>query len=178
MSETQEHQSPIIKSNDRFTGMVKWFNNKAGFGFITVCGEGQYKGKDIFVHYSSIRVSNLQYKYLVQGEYIDFTIVESDSDEHEYQATDVCGVNGGSIMCETRQSMVQTRNIQPHGDTTQHRVTSQLRQPPREYVARNLRNSLVKPQVKLQVKEPISQSDSEGFTTVKRNSRQSRGPKV
>ena len=44
----------------RLTGMVKWFNNKSGFGFITVSGTGEYAGKDIFSHYSSIRVTNSQ----------------------------------------------------------------------------------------------------------------------
>jgi CspA family cold shock protein len=96
MSTTQE-------TSDRLTGMVKWFNNKAGFGFITVCGDGEYSNKDIFVHYSSIRVNNSQYKYLVQGEYVDFTLVKSDNEKHEYHATDVSGVLGGSIMCETRR---------------------------------------------------------------------------
>ena len=97
-------------SGARFTGMVKWFNNKSGFGFITVCeGDHAYGGKDIFVHYSSIRVSNIQYKYLVQGEYVDFTIVDSASDKHEYQATDICGVKGGCIMCETRNTLVQQK---------------------------------------------------------------------
>ena len=52
----------------RLTGMVKWFNNKAGFGFITVCEGLEHAGKDIFAHYTSIRVTNSQYKYLVQGE--------------------------------------------------------------------------------------------------------------
>ena len=104
--------TPVNNQSDaRHTGMVKWFNNKAGFGFITTCGEGdKYSGKDIFVHYTSIRVSNIQYKYLVQGEYVDFTVVDSESDAHEYQATDVCGVKGGSIMCETRRTLVQARD--------------------------------------------------------------------
>lgn len=91
----------------RMTGMVKWFNNKSGFGFITVCGDGEFGGKDIFVHYSSIRVTNSQYKYLVQGEYVDFQIVHSVKDKHEYHATDITGVCNGPILCETRsQSMV------------------------------------------------------------------------
>jgi CspA family cold shock protein len=89
---------------ERLTGTVKWFNNKAGFGFITVCEDGEYEGKDIFVHYSSIRVSNSQYKYLVQGEYVDFTLVKANTDTHEFQAMNVCGVKGGPIMCETRRS--------------------------------------------------------------------------
>lgn len=88
---------------NRLTGMVKWFNNKSGFGFVTVCGDGEYGGKDIFTHYSAIRVTNSQYKYLVQGEYVDFNLVKSDSDKHEFNAGDVTGVMGGPILCETRR---------------------------------------------------------------------------
>jgi CspA family cold shock protein len=89
---------------ERLTGTVKWFNNKAGFGFITVCEEGDYQDKDIFVHYSSIRVSNSQYKYLVQGEYVDFTLVKANNG-HEFQAMNVSGIKGGPIMCESRRVM-------------------------------------------------------------------------
>lgn len=90
------------KELQRFTGTVKWFNNKAGFGFITVCDEGNYKDKDIFVHYSSIRVTNSQYKYLVQGEYVDFSLFIFSGDTHEYQAIDICGIKNGPIMCESK----------------------------------------------------------------------------
>ena len=87
----------------RLSGMVKWFNNKSGFGFITVCSEGEFNKKDIFVHYSSIRVTNPQYKYLVQGEYVDFTLIQPTDSKHEYQASDITGIMGGSIMCETQR---------------------------------------------------------------------------
>tara|TARA_B100001287_G_scaffold276730_1_gene288986 strand:- start:12933 stop:13340 length:408 start_codon:yes stop_codon:yes gene_type:complete len=87
----------------RLTGMVKWFNNKSGFGFITVCGESDFGGKDIFAHYSSIRVTNSQYKYLVQGEYVDFNLVKSENENHEFHAMDITGVMGGPILCETRR---------------------------------------------------------------------------
>ena len=100
-------------SSERLTGMVKWFNNKAGFGFITVSSEGEHSGKDIFVHYTSIRVNNSQYKYLVQGEYVDFTLVKSENEKHEYHATDVSGVLGGSIMCETRRMALSTQPQTP-----------------------------------------------------------------
>lgn len=89
----------------RLTGMVKWFNNKSGFGFITVSGTGEHAGKDIFAHYSSIRVTNSQYKYLVQGEYVDFNLVKSESTTHEYQASDITGVMNGPILCETRRQV-------------------------------------------------------------------------
>jgi len=105
---------------ETLTGTVKWFNNKAGFGFITVCEQGDYKDKDIFVHYSSIRVSNSQYKYLVQGEYVDFTLVKANSDTHEFQAMNVSGVKGGPIMCEIRRSLTtpppETRTSYSRGD--------------------------------------------------------------
>ena len=99
---------------ERLTGTVKWFNNKAGFGFITVCGDEGYGGKDIFVHYSSIRVTNSQYKYLIQGEYVDFTLDTSKNDKHEFHAMDVSGVKGGSIMCETRRNDAYTRSQGVH----------------------------------------------------------------
>jgi CspA family cold shock protein len=52
-------------------GRVKWFNDKKGYGFI------EYEdGKDIFVHYSSIRTDN--YKTLVEGELVEFEVVMTD----------------------------------------------------------------------------------------------------
>lgn len=84
---------------------VKWFNSKAGYGFLTVT-EGEKSGSDVFVHHSQIMVSKEQYRYLVQGEYVQFEWVEaggkSKTDDHPYQAGNVCGVNGGRLMCETR----------------------------------------------------------------------------
>jgi len=99
MSTEQETQC----EGQRLTGLVKWFNNKSGFGFLTVCGEGEYSNKDIFVHFSSIRVTNSQYKYLVQGEYVEFVLIRSENEKHEFHATDVTGIMGGAIMCETRR---------------------------------------------------------------------------
>jgi CspA family cold shock protein len=98
MSSSQETATESL----RLTGKVKWFNNKAGFGFITVC-DGEHQGKDIFVHYSSIRGDDSLYKYLVQGEYVDFDLVKSTSDKHEYHAVNITGIKNGSIMCETRK---------------------------------------------------------------------------
>jgi cold shock protein len=86
--------------DERTIGKVKWFNNKAGYGFVTV-SSGQHAEKDIFVHYSNINVSSSQYKYLVQGEYIEFLVSPTDG-SHEFQATNISGINGGTIMCETR----------------------------------------------------------------------------
>ena len=95
-------------TSERITGQVKWFNTKSGYGFITVC-DGEFKGKDIFVHYSSLDVTNSQYRYLVQGEYVDFHLIKSENDKYEYHATNVSGVKGGVIMCETRRIAAETQ---------------------------------------------------------------------
>ena len=44
-------------------GRVKWFNNKAGYGFITVTS-GEHEGSDVFIHHSAIEVAKEQYRYL------------------------------------------------------------------------------------------------------------------
>ena len=107
MSTTQQSESKEILANKVF-GQVKWFNIKAGYGFITL-SEGENAGKDIFVHYSSLNVINSQYKYLVQGEYVEFNLVKLDDDKYEYHAVDVKGIKGGPIMCETRRQAMETR---------------------------------------------------------------------
>lgn len=84
------------------TGRVKWFNNKAGYGFITIT-DGEKSGTDVFVHHSRVIVESEQYKYLVQGEYVAFDLTEMENDEkHEFQASSVRGMQGGKLMCETR----------------------------------------------------------------------------
>ncbi len=95
-------------SAEKFTGRVKWFNNKAGYGFITVT-DGPKSGSDVFVHHSSVKVDAEQYKYLVQGEYVEFVKAELQDAKHKYNATDVTGVHRGLLMCETRQKMKDSR---------------------------------------------------------------------
>ncbi len=90
-------------SSTRVIGQVKWFNTKAGYGFITG-SDGEHKDHDIFVHFSSIKVVNSQYRYLVQGEYVEFDVVKPEGDKHEHHAVNVTGINGGSIMCESRRA--------------------------------------------------------------------------
>jgi len=109
----------------RLTGMVKWFNNKSGFGFITVCGEGDSGGKDIFAHYSSIRVTNSQYKYLVQGEYVDFNLVKSENENHEFHAMDITGVMCGPILCETRRAASAAQTDEKKGGRHKQGSTSE-----------------------------------------------------
>lgn len=91
-------------TGERVTGCVKWFNNKAGYGFVTILS-GNSTGNDIFVHHSSISIKGTHYKYLVQGEYVSCVIQNCREDDieskHEFQAKDVKGILGFNLMCET-----------------------------------------------------------------------------
>lgn len=93
-------------ASEKMTGQVKWFNNKSGFGFVTAVSGGK-KGEDVFVHHSDLRVKEEQYRYLVAGEYVEFTVTDMDNTEdkeHKYKAVAVTGVMGGTLMCEVRRS--------------------------------------------------------------------------
>ena len=52
-------------------GIVKWFNNKKGYGFIE-----QEGGKDLFVHFSNIDMDG--FKTLEDGDRVSFEVAESD----------------------------------------------------------------------------------------------------
>jgi CspA family cold shock protein len=94
-----------------FIGRVKWFNNKAGYGFITIT-DGQRSGEDIFVHHSGITVDSEQFKYLVQGEYVEFHIsATAEGAKHPSQATSVTGVKGGKLMCQTRNDNRKEKKV-------------------------------------------------------------------
>jgi len=50
-------------------GVVKWFNDAKGFGFIE-----QENGQDVFVHFSSIQGDG--FKSLVEGEQVTFDVID------------------------------------------------------------------------------------------------------
>lgn len=98
---------------DVTSGRVKWFNNKAGYGFITVNDCETNEERDMFVHHSEIKVEQTQYKYLVQGEYVEFVIgAISRENKIDAHATNVRGINGGKLMCETRNEVRSYRATQ------------------------------------------------------------------
>jgi cold shock CspA family protein len=102
---TPAQQQPIVEEacrSKRDIGCVKWFNNKAGYGFLSVSSEGTSERLDVFVHHSAIKVGQEQYRYLVQGEYVEFSFATVTTEGHKYQAAEVSGVRGGKLMCETR----------------------------------------------------------------------------
>ena len=116
-----------ISTSPLLTGQVKWFNNKAGFGFITVLNEHEtLSGKEIFVHFTSIDVKNNQYKYLVQGEYVEFSLVKLDGGDHEFHAVQVHGIKGGNLMCETRKQTNEERSTRPAKETARKEVAEEV----------------------------------------------------
>ncbi len=88
-------------------GQVKWFNMKAGYGFINV-RTGEHTGKDLFVHYTSIKVVNSQYRYLIAGEYVQFNVDVPADGKHDFHAVNVTGIENGPVMCEARREAAAT----------------------------------------------------------------------
>ena len=61
--------------SDTLKGVVKWFNDAKGFGFIE-----HTSGKDVFVHYSVIEADG--FKTLKDGEEVDYEIKEGPKGLH------------------------------------------------------------------------------------------------
>ncbi len=66
--------------SERQKGIVKWFDNGKGYGFIT-----RPEGDDVFVHFRQIRGEG--FKTLTQGQNVSFTVTDG---QKGLQAEDVC----------------------------------------------------------------------------------------
>ncbi len=65
--------------SERVAGVVKWFNEAKGYGFISRDG-----GEDVFVHYSAIQSEG--FRTLAEGQRVEFTVERGPKG---LQATDV-----------------------------------------------------------------------------------------
>ena len=146
-------------TTDVTSGRVKWFNNKAGYGFISVpdCETGEER--DMFVHHSEIKVDQAQYKYLVQGEYVEFVIAPINRENKiDMHATSVRGINSGKLMCETRNEVRSYRASSEQSETRQQGTRQQgtRQQGTRQQDTRpqGIRPQETRPQTARQTSEP------------------------
>ncbi len=58
------------------SGVVKWFNNAKGYGFVTP-NDGE---EDVFVHFSAIEMDG--YKTLKEGQAVEFDIEQGPKGLH------------------------------------------------------------------------------------------------
>jgi CspA family cold shock protein len=62
-------ESRTMGEDGRETGVVKWFNDKKGYGFIS-----RDSGEDVFVHHSSIVAEG--FRSLAEGDRVEFTVTQ------------------------------------------------------------------------------------------------------
>lgn len=68
---------------DELTGVVKWFSNQKGYGFITP----DNGGKDVFVHHSAIIGEG--YKTLAEGQKVKFQISNTEKGDQASNVTKI-----------------------------------------------------------------------------------------
>ena len=96
ISQNNESQE---NNTEKVTCVVKWFNSRNGYGFITNLDSDN----DYFTHQSNLEPQINCFKTLYQGEYIECN-VQKDSETGKEQAINVTGIRGGKLMCEHRAS--------------------------------------------------------------------------
>lgn len=83
----------------RFSGKVKWFNSKLGYGFITHVLDN--KEVDVFVHWSNLLLNDKEFHTLYKGETVDFELEECVCNSNKdvgIQACKVSGPNNGQLL--------------------------------------------------------------------------------
>ena len=110
-----------------YQGKVKWFSNKAGYGFITVTKDANNKpddapsdlpdtlvNEDIFIHHTGIKTEKQVYKFLQQDEQVVFKILFLSTSKHKYQAIEVSG-NDNSLKCENPKQYDRNKQRRKRG---------------------------------------------------------------
>jgi cold shock CspA family protein len=96
----EEEEGHLYVIQTKVLGCVKWFNPKVGYGFITNLDTNQ----DVFAHHSNIKSETNTFRYLVQGEYVQFTLSYVSQDSTAVHAVSITGVRGGRLLCDVHSS--------------------------------------------------------------------------
>lgn len=99
---------------NRYLARVMWFDRNKGFGLVNiVCllhssNEREnvvVKGTQALVHQSSLVTSKDIYRYLVENEYVEVSLVlqENDEEENKFKCINVSAPDSDSkLLCELR----------------------------------------------------------------------------
>jgi CspA family cold shock protein len=92
----------------RYTGCVKWFDNRKGFGFVNKQEADGQLGGELFVHHSCLVTKGNCFRTLYPGEYVQFYIYNDAQSTRDF-AVNVTGINGGSLQCENTSARLSVR---------------------------------------------------------------------
>lgn len=118
----------MSQETQRSLASVKWFNHKAGYGFLT----DLESDSDVFVHHNGIKTGDNVYKTLTTGEYVEYETTQDKSGKT--LAVNVTGVRGGKLLCEQPKPVRPApkaavkgkgRSTKPRGKS-QHTATAEV----------------------------------------------------
>lgn len=84
----QENSDKFVQTSEGYNvaiGVVKWFNDVKGFGFI----EPEGSGEDVFAHFSAIQMEG--FRTLKQGSTVSFELVDGPKGK---LAQNICQAEG------------------------------------------------------------------------------------
>ena len=113
-----------LSEGRRYAGIVKWFDNKLNFGFVTIthCRDGttidnsdSNIGQDIFVHQTNLMTSSDSvFRTLNKLDRVEFSLEVSEG-EHKFQAVKVTGPFGAFLNCELAPRRSPGHNMNNRG---------------------------------------------------------------
>ena len=107
-----DHQNNSVSIKKRQVGIVKWFSNNLGYGFITYTDENNVS-HDVFVHHTSIKPRRTSYRTLTMGEYVEFSLAELKNNNQK-QAVDITGPANGPLLSDSvNEFRTNYRNTRP-----------------------------------------------------------------
>lgn len=126
MNETKQ----LIMS-EKIKGVVKWFSNRKGFGFITPHDNDKYT-KDIFVHVTGIIIESDRYRTLKDGFETEFEVLPDENGS--YRAVNITSADGspcpGTELRQTRsRQQRRSKKKDEHGDEVSANDNKEIKRP-------------------------------------------------